>query len=291
MARWRSPLGADEPRRFIVCADQRSGSGLLCDLLARTEVAGFRETHEVLHPDRVRPQDIDWEREDLTAFMAARFADNATDNGASGIKILSGQLRRLLAALGRSRRYRDMTFGQWITHLPPHTRFVWLLRQDKLRQAISLVRAEHTQTWHIRGDQPAPRDAPPYDGRRIARLVFDLKARDAWWRDAFEGAGCAPLLVTYDRLREGREAAVKAVLRHAEIEAPAGLRISSEMKPLRDDLTERWVRRHQARSVSDRVLQSQVRWRLTGALEGSTPGRRALDGLYRLHRRGRRGGA
>ncbi|TWB43451.1 Stf0 sulfotransferase [Nitrospirillum pindoramense] len=79
----------------------------------------------------------------------------------------------------------------------PSPRFVRLIRQDLLGQAISLLRARQTGSYHshIQEEKPATYDANAIDG-----IIRDLSRNRARWDMYFARIGVIPLLVTYEEL-------------------------------------------------------------------------------------------
>ena len=100
-----------------------------------------------------------------------------TPNGSSAPKLFWFQFQYLLTKLGR-------TFGRngWdpslLNEVFPNLRFVLLTRRDKVRQAISYVRAIQSDVWwSIPGDpeaRPTPKAEPIFDREEIERRVAHL---------------------------------------------------------------------------------------------------------------------
>jgi LPS sulfotransferase NodH len=164
---------------YILCATPRSGSTLLCDLLASTGVAGkphsyyrnedasdWAESWDVPRPCRL--EDAAFEK----AYLAAMIREGTAETGVFGLRLMWSSVadasRRLDAIAGShadvASRF-DRAFGP--------TLYIHLSRQDKLAQAISLIRAEQSGLWHRAADgaereRTAPPRTPVYDAGRIS---------------------------------------------------------------------------------------------------------------------------
>jgi trehalose 2-sulfotransferase len=181
------------PASYIICATLRSGSTLLCDLLASTQVAG--------NPDSFFMQNIDpvwWERWGLpdraslpeadfdAAFLKAVIKAGKGATGIFGLRLMRENLEGLTAFLHRmfpshvtDKALLEAAFGPLL--------YIHLAREDKLAQAVSLVKAEQTGLWHMAPDGTEierlhPPEEPAYDFNRIASKLAELEAHDAAWQ-------------------------------------------------------------------------------------------------------------
>jgi LPS sulfotransferase NodH len=143
-------------------------------------------------------------------------------------------LRELLAAAPRA--------------LPP-TRYVWIVRRHRVRQAISWERAEQGGTWaRLAGERPLAVPRPRFDARAIARRLAEIERQEAAWRAWFEAAGATPIRVAYEDLAADYETTARSVARALAIEVPAALSMGERtLLAMADPTTERWVRRFERR--------------------------------------------
>lgn len=196
---------------YIICATPRSGSTLLCDLLTATGVAGAPHSY-------FRSQDIGkwaglWSIDGENAaddpafnraYLTAMTKAGTAGTGMFGLRLMwpsvAEAARRLNAALGGE---ADIA-SRFERHFGP-TLFIHLSRQDRIAQAVSLVRAEQTGLWHLAADgserqRTAPAQAPVFDADRIERARDMLMAEDAEWSHFFDRCRVEPLCLTYERL-------------------------------------------------------------------------------------------
>jgi LPS sulfotransferase NodH len=239
---------------YILCATPRSGSTLLCDLLAATGVAG--------DPDSYFMDDVDpvWARhwglpardgQDETAYAAAFLAAvlKAGRGGTPvfGLRLMHRNLCDLLAMTDHA--YPGLPSG--------HARlraafgdilFVHLARRDRLAQAVSLVKAEQTGLWHIAPDgteveRLAPPRPPAYDFDRIAATFAGLEAQEAGWTAWFAAEGIAPLRLWYEDLSADPTDAVAWICCALGTPAPDLGRLTPTVAKLADKTSADWVRR------------------------------------------------
>jgi LPS sulfotransferase NodH len=96
-------------------------------------------------------------------------------------------------------------------------RYLHLAREDKVAQAVSLLRAEQTGLWHVFADgtereRLTPEQAPVYDAKELLELVSTLKEEDAAWTRWFAQQQVEPLRLTYEALSAEPQVVLGSVL-------------------------------------------------------------------------------
>lgn len=235
----------------------RSGSTLLCGLLAATGRAGNPDSY--LHWQSLDKwlSDHDLIRESYTSdreAAAAVFAA-AQKKGEAGTGIFGLRLQRPSFAF----------FMEQVTALFPgaatdagriraafgETLYIYLSRRDKLAQAISMVKAEQTGLWHRNADgseleRLAPPGPPAYDAQRISDKLNTLKALDAEWPVWFAQQGIKPLSLTYEGLSADPQGALAEVLGALGLDRALAQVIETPTAKLADKTSEAWERRFMA---------------------------------------------
>jgi LPS sulfotransferase NodH len=208
---------------YILCATPRSGSTLLCDLLAATSVAGrpnsfFRQEDMLEWAEYwgLSPADLDGEGTFSRAYVEAMIREGRGGTEVFGLRLMWGSVAAASQSLDRLHpglpdipaRF-DRAFGP--------TLYVHLSRRDKVAQAVSRLQAEQSGLWHLGADGvERERSAPPgpafYDAERLAFLVEELHADDAAWDAFFAEHAIAPLRLNYETMAAAPHAAVAAIL-------------------------------------------------------------------------------
>ncbi len=258
-------------RSYLVCATQRSGSTLLCGLLEDTGVAGrpleFFEacaaTGRPPHPgdylgglartgvgirDDLTPPDAPPYSSleglaDYRAHLERTLSWGTTPNGVFAAKLMFNQLPELRTLAGTLPEYAGLDFPELLGALFGAPAFVWICREDKVRQAVSLWKALQTRAW--RGSTPDPR-APKgeirYSFEGIDHLVARFEADEDGWRRFFAEHEITPLRISYEHdLEHDRERSVRMVLTHIGVTAPPGWALVEPIARQADALSEEWV--------------------------------------------------
>jgi len=239
-------------KSYILCATPRTGSTLLCDLLAATKQCGAPDSFFMANVDphwrKVWGMPTEGDPAD-PAYCAAMLlgAVTAGKGGTDifGLRLMQSDLPALSALIGRvhpglgsDRARLEAAFGEVL--------YIHLSRVDKLAQAISLVKAQQTGLWHIAPDgteveRLAPPADPVYDFDRIARQLEELDAYDAAWTDWFAANGIAPLTVGYESLAAKPEEQLARIC--ARLGVPAPEDVKANLGKLADAISRDWIDR------------------------------------------------
>ena len=222
-------------RSYLVCSLPRSGSSLLCELLAATGVAGAPT--EFFHPDKMAALRERWGVATLDGYVRELLARKTSPNGVFGAKAHWGQYRP--------------AFGDADPRiLFPDVRLVFITRRDRLRQAISWVRALQTRKWADQDRPPVDRPAV-FDYEDITAKLMRIDREEETWEALFERHAIVPQRVVYEDFVESRDETVRAVLDALGIDAPSDLHLPPpELARQADELSEEWVERYLAESAT-----------------------------------------
>jgi trehalose 2-sulfotransferase len=225
--------GAPPPRvSYIVCSLPRSGSSLLCDVLAGTELAGAPT--EYFDREQMAALAREWGTDSLDDYLQALISRKTSLNGVLGVKAHFHQLRDVLG-----RRDLDAVF--------PDLHLLYITRRDHVRQAVSWTRAAQTGQWA--SDHPVRRGEPRFDADEIAELIRRIEREERQWEDFFSTRGAAPLRIEYERLVPSLDETVREVLRFLGVDVPHGFEPPAPtIARQADGLSEEWVRRFRALS-------------------------------------------
>jgi LPS sulfotransferase NodH len=226
---------------YIVCATPRSGSGLLCEALWNTELAG-RPNEYFYREDLKR-----WGASSYAEYIDAVIENGTTPNGVFGVKLMWDQIRYLRIKIYlRAPQFAKFRLPALLGSLFPNPHYIWLTRRDKLKQAVSFYRALETRSYRSPGDaEPRPK-APEFHFRAIDRVFRKLHKWDASWRNYFDKHRISPLVVVYeDDLEQGYQDISLRILEYLKIPVPPDLAFHASRRKQSDELSEAFVRLYQ----------------------------------------------
>ena len=232
---------------IIICATPRSGSTLLCDLLAGTGQAGapnsFYRRQSI--PNWVRRWALDPDAPDFdrTYLTVARQMGTA-GTGMFGMRQMwdhkvemDKRLANLFPDLSEMDRLRE-AFGT--------IRFLYLRREDAVAQAVSRAKAEQSGLWHQHADgttreQVGARREPTFDRAQIAAFVAEAEADNQRWEGWFTVNNISPLCLTYETLAADPQATLDRITEDIGL-APTVATVKS--RKLSDTVSKDWIRQY-----------------------------------------------
>jgi LPS sulfotransferase NodH len=234
----RQTLLVEPVRSYVICCVQRTGSWLLAHTLADTGYAGrpadyFDDAEQENHS-----REWGLPTGDLTAYVRAMREKATTPNGVLGSKLMWNNFDSLRSSLhplsgtDAGLEFMRRTF--------PNPQFVWLRRQDKVRQGISWWRAAATDQWALRAGQEPEQPAP--DVEQIVQLVQFAQRCEDGWRQWFASTGIQPCQVLYEDLSQDRLAVANGVLEFLRLpQLDADTLPPVRYRKQADSLTERYA--------------------------------------------------
>jgi trehalose 2-sulfotransferase len=236
---------------YLICATPRTGSSLLCGLLASTAVAGrpesyFRQPDECAWADQwgiARSPDGGFR---YGEFVAGALAAGRTDNGVFAARVMWGTLDEVVEKLGTV--YPDVAgddLGLLHRAFGP-VRFIYLRRRDLLAQAVSWLRAEQTNVWYQTdgSHQTRPERPPHFDLGRIQGISQVIEEHNAAWEQWFASVGAQPHRVFYEDLDADPVGVTHGVLDSLGLELPPGRTIVARHRRLADEINSQWIDRY-----------------------------------------------
>lgn len=245
------------PQAYVICTSPRSGSTLLCGLLAAAEVGNPKSYFH-------RPDLNEWRAyfglksgADDMADVVQAARRRGTRGGLFGLRLQRGsfsffmeQLAQLHPEASSDVARIEATFGT--------TRFIHLTREDKLDQAISMVRAEMSGLWHQAPDgreieRLSAHQDPVYDAGRLSRKMAELTRLDDEWTEWFSAQGVTPLRLTYDALSADPRAALAGILKSLGRDAGAAADVEIPTAKLANADSRNWAQRYRAEHDQEAV--------------------------------------
>jgi trehalose 2-sulfotransferase len=221
---------------YIIGFGHRTGSTMLKSLLSNTNVLG--SPGEFVNPREVMPHYVEVSgAHDLDEYFAYMRAHRSTPNGVFGMKSIFPD-------------FVPFSEGDVIDHFFERARYIYLTREDMLRQAVSLVMAHATGVWYSPADshpaaksrRPEPKPEPVLDEALVLRNIEKLRRDREQWERFFRSRGIQPLRLTYEQLVSNHVDVVLSIAQFLDIDLdPLAIPAESETLPQANETNERWV--------------------------------------------------
>lgn len=230
-------------RTIFICTLPRTGSSLLSADMRSTEALGA--PREYFNQNRYDKLIEKWElpRNDLDAYIDALRKRTGSDNGVVAIKLMVRHLTWL--------RNQGMLTGSQGDLAELSERFggalvIKLLRRDKLRQAISLVKARQTGKW---GVKRAAKGKTKFSDDQLGKAIIDIVRWEALWEREFQSSGIVPAIdLNYEDIPPARDEWLLRIATELGLEDPEGIvanrsREDVELQRQANAETEEWYDR------------------------------------------------
>lgn len=243
----RVPASAP-PDSYLICGTPRTGSTLLCGLLAATGVAGKPESYFRSQDERSYAES--WGVQvgpdgplDYGAYLRGAVAAGSTANGVFGGRVMWGAIGEVVGKLRPAYRYPLGSDVHVLERILGRTRFVHLRRGDVVAQAVSWARAEQTGYWQ---DGQIPRGRPRFDFNEVDGYVTTINEHNTAWREWFDASGVVPLGVVYEEVVADMAGATNAILQFLGLELPARHVVAAGTRRQADEINCEWARRYRS---------------------------------------------
>lgn len=235
-------------RYYIILATHRTGSNLLCRGLNDLNIAGHPGEF-FMHVDTIDGPDPTLFGKPAEEFTKLMYQSGTTDNGVFGIKTMWQNLESAFNYYHQQGYTKASTPFALFNELFPAAKYIYIRREDKIRQAVSLVKAMKTGYYtSIQQDQAEVQSYSPnnieYDEMLLHKVYQRLKLEDEQWDALIHKNSIQALRINYEEFTQNYESSIREALRFIGIESWSNAVIKSN--PLRkqaDNTNEEWVRR------------------------------------------------
>ena len=236
---------------YIICAMPRSGTHFLGERLANTGRAGKPDEYFIcdhegrLENERGNIAEI-YGQKTLPDFRDLVIELGSTPNGVFGITIMWSYFHTILANYRTLPRYREMGDYELLQSLLYDPRYIWLIRRDKVRQAVSLSKAIQTNIWKKPGEgkRVEARREPEFNFHAIEHYRRRLEEADKRWDNYFETHGIQPFRVVYEEFVKHHEETTRAILAYLHIPAADLDFTPPRLQKQSDETSDQWVARY-----------------------------------------------
>jgi trehalose 2-sulfotransferase len=253
------------PRTYLICSTPRSGSTMLAFGLGSTKIAG--NPNEYLDANVV----FNWAQQynlsirSYADYLQQLMRVTCTENGIFGAKTMWHSIQDTLAVYARTMPdLAPLPLHHQVNALLNYPKYLFITRNDKLRQAISLVKATQTNIWihwnGSSGQNAAPAAEPMYNAAAIEEQLNTVIWVEKVWESFFSLAGIQPYRVVYEDLVERYEAIILDILQYLNIDLPPGFRVPAPVTAQQADrVSDEWVERFMNEPKSKRAFVDAMR--------------------------------
>ena len=228
---------------YAIVSTPRSGSTALCSALTSTNVAGFPKEH-LRHDSEIITRNCNF---DYIRYLKALMSYQVTDNNVFGTKFISHFLK-------------DHLDSQFDFHQISHQfKWIYLIRKDKQKQAVSLFIAKNTDLWHATSDDRyndymgilnnITLEKPNYL-EKIHNLYNYLLDQEKYIVSFFNELSISPFSVIYEEFANDNEKCTKDILSYLGINIPktmSSVQLKANTRKLKSNLATEITKQYKER--------------------------------------------
>ena len=195
---------------YVICATQRTGSHLLCDLLSQTKIAGRPREHYF-------KKEVHSEQEYFDQIWNESVVDNV-----GGFQIMADKIPTLLKFIS----YKNIYINKYI----------WLQRKDKIRQAISWLKAKKLKLYFNDGLSEAEfkhmEEKISISLEEIQNQILKIALYEVAWHRYFVKHKITPYIIYYEdiELETSWNKEIEKILDFLDIDYTQPISISTKRK-------------------------------------------------------------
>ncbi len=232
---------------YLICATPRCGGYLLFEALENTGLAGI--PGEYFWDDKQWSEK--WGATDYADFLDKIKEKSTTPNGVFGTKLMWGYFEKFIGKVRQTPQFknRDLSPYAVLSELFPNLNYIWIMRRDKVRQAVSLWKGLQGLAWWKRIGDPTPEleKELEYNFSAIDYLIQEIILHEAAWQEYFTQFNITPFTVIYEDFVPYYEETALRIMDWLKISYPEDL-VFGERRLLKqaDSVSEEWVERYRA---------------------------------------------
>ncbi|MBR8827144.1 MAG: sulfotransferase [Gomphosphaeria aponina SAG 52.96 = DSM 107014] len=225
---------------YAVITTPRSGSTFLCEALKSTNIAGYPVEH-LRQPSAILAVHCHF---DYLRYLKIMMTHKVTENGVFGTKFISHFLEVLETKT-------SLNFEKIVnTYI---SKFVYLVRRDKVAQAVSVVMAKKTNVWHIFNQETEQEyqarlndlDVEENDLEEVRKYYENILEQEAYLENLFQVYNISPLIVEYEQLLADPDGEIQKILRYLGVFAgEQQINIQSYARKLRSGLSDKIIHKY-----------------------------------------------
>lgn len=248
-------------KTYLICSTPRSGSTMLAFGLGSTKLAG--NPNEYLDANVVFnwAQQLGFSVRSYSDYLQQLMSATCTPNGVFGAKTMWHSVKDTLGVYARLiPELASLPLYQQVAGLLNQPRYIFITRDDKLRQAISLVKAAQTNVWIHWNNDPSQNAAPAaeaiYNPAAIEEQLNTITLVERTWDSFFTVAGLKPYHVVYEDLVARYDEIILDILNFLEIEIPADFTVPPPVTAQQaDSVSEEWYQRFLSEPQTARIYE------------------------------------
>ncbi|NEN88245.1 MAG: hypothetical protein F6K48_04670 [Okeania sp. SIO3H1] len=250
-------------KSYVICSIGRSGSTLLASTIDNLGYCG--SPREYFHPNKVANLMENYDASAFRSYLEEILEKGRTANGIFGVKMHWDHMRDFLRFTRKNLGYKDTTDLEILNDFFPNTYFIYIRRENIVKQAISTEIALQSEVWSqkISNNQKKPVQRLYFNPLAIYRIQEGIKRHEGAWEKFFRKNSLDVYEVVYENFCQSIETTTIDIIKFLEIEPLPELNdIKVSLHKQSNHINDRWEKYYNL--IPENLLKnySQLRSRL-----------------------------
>lgn len=180
-------------------------------------------------------------------FNRRMYEKGTTENGCFGVKIMWENLEDMRRFYISIPEWSNFNAPEVLENIFPNAKYIYISRRDKVRQAVSMVKAIKTGYFTSRQEDEAKekgeyKTAKEYDHETVFQQYKRLLKEDELWQNYFKQINVSPYRVIYEEFVDNYEKTIRNVLEFIDVEGWNAIEIGEKaLRKQADEENEKWA--------------------------------------------------
>ena len=239
-------MGQNKEINFVVLTLPRTGSTFLFDLLSKNGLLVDSPPQSFYEPFHEKmTANLKVKHLNLRDYINRQFDDYAVNyKGCNirGFKLFPQQINSFLKKYN-NRNNKDLDLEDFVSLLPKNTKPIILFRSNKIRQAISLIKAEFTKQWKKDNDLNFKKKFFINSYSQVDDVLSRIEKNEKIINDRLKKCFDEYLYIEYEELKTDTNKTLKAITDYLGIETK-GIKVRSSLKVQSNLSSDLWYLRY-----------------------------------------------
>ena len=217
---------------YAICSTNRTGSSLLCELLMNSGLAGYpADFTNALHLEHFLP-DCKAHRP-MTKKSMVELIGKYSANGIFGIKLPYASYKK------------EIERSTLLNLFPETPKFIYITREDKLKQAISALKAVGERKYYS-FQEVENKTKESYSKKNIDFYLNNIKDQESEWERYFSRTNSNPLRISYEELETDQTNTLTKVLEFLDVNVTKFVPSKTKLKKQSNDVNLEWEKKYKS---------------------------------------------
>ncbi|MBC8501290.1 MAG: sulfotransferase domain-containing protein, partial [DPANN group archaeon] len=223
---------------YIMCTVRRSGSVVLESLLKSTNLVGNPKWHFGKLYKLTKNLQLETDYLDIINKIITL---SSSKNKIFGTKMHWATYNQFETAVTNTNKFGPLKGDRLVRSVFPNVHYIFLKRNNNVKQAISLFKAQKTDIWAKTKEHDSHDLTLSYNFDGILQALKSIKYEEKSWTNFFRENDIKPLTLIYEDFIKDFDKTIITIFKFLDVKVPTNFSLPKpKYKKLADNLSEEW---------------------------------------------------